>query len=197
MDNTTKWQLFTLDSGASYREGASDIFLTYDYIRQDQLDWLSDEHKLVGDNVPCVCYYHIPQKDNDIGYEAFLNNTPGYKGKFFKLEKFAASKYATEMNETFKANNVKAAFMGHAHNNDFTFTNPDGITYGLGVKTGSELYYAHVDKSYKNAGCELEENFDLIGASLVTLNNCDGDFTLEHLYFNERDGSNFVKWVKY
>ena len=93
--------------------------------------------------------------------------------------------------------------MGHAHNVDWTFEE-DGVIIGLGVKTGPELYFAHIDvnstdemmkeglESIKEAG--ITENFDLIGASLVTLNE-GTTFDLEHLYLNERTSGDFVKWV--
>ena len=43
----------------------------------------------------------------------------------------------------------------------------------------------------------INESFDLIGASLVTLKNEAGDFDLEHVYYNERTSGDFVRWVKW
>ena len=47
----------------------------------------------------------------------------------------------------------------------------------------------------------INENFDLIGASLVTItdeeDNIQGEFDLEHLYLNERKSDDFVRWVKF
>ena len=43
----------------------------------------------------------------------------------------------------------------------------------------------------------ITENFDLIGASLVTLTDKDGSFDLEHLYYNERENGDFSAWVKW
>ena len=92
--------------------------------------------------------------------------------------------------------------MGHAHNVDWT-VEYDGVVLGLGVKTGTELYYAHVDVNSSDpevvAGLAslsdpITENFDLIGASLVTLKNTTGDFDLEHLYLNERETTDFIRW---
>ena len=40
------------------------------------------------------------------------------------------------------------------------------------------------------------ENFDLIGASLVTIKN-ETSFDLEHIYFNERPTKDFVRWEKW
>ena len=97
--------------------------------------------------------------------------------------------------------------MGHAHNVDWTVT-WDDLVVGLGVKTGIELYYAHIDTKSEDpamkkglADTGITENFDLIGASLVTItdeeSNIEGKFDLEHLYLNERKGGDFVAWVKY
>ena len=51
------------------------------------------------------------------------------------------------------------------------------------------------------ASVGINENFDLIGASLVTItdeaDNIEGNFDLEHLYLNERTSGDFVRWVKW
>ena len=133
-------------------------------------------------------------------------NGAAYKNKFFKLEGFADNgneKYASDFIDRAKDHGLKAAFMGHAHNVDWT-VEYQGVVLGLGVKTGTELYFAHIDvnsddpamqKGLADAG--ITENFDLIGASLVTLKNRDGSFDLEHLYFNERENGDFAVWVKW
>lgn len=194
-DGTACWQITHLDSGASYRDGATDLKLTYDYIREDQYEWMSAEHAAAGDDVPVICYYHIPQKDGPQTFEA-IENGAELKNKFFKHEGFGDSKYADVTEDVFLANNVKAAFMGHAHSCDWTYTTESGIVYGFGVKTGSELYITHVYPG-EDVGIEYSEEFDLLGASLVTLNDTEGNFSLEHLYLNERDGGDFVMWVEY
>ena len=196
-DGSVAWQIANMDSGASYREGAGDMFLTYDYFRQDQFDWLTAEHQKAGQDVPVICYYHIAQADNDIGFEAIQKGNTSYYSKFFKLESFAASDYAPETEDVFLKNHVVAAFMGHAHADDFTFTTPSGITYGLGVKTGKELYYGTVRADDMSGGFSLGKDFDLIGASLVTLTDTTGQFSLEHLYLNELENGDFIHWEAY
>lgn len=203
-DGVSKWQLFNLDSGASFSETAVSPFRDYDYIRKDQTDWFVKEHAMLGETTPSVAYYHIPQQDNGIAYEKRkdLNN------QFFKLEGFADNgneRYASNFISEGRKHGLKGAFMGHAHNVDWTYEE-DGVIVGLGVKTGTELYFAHIDvnstdeamkeglESIKEAG--ITENFDLIGASLVTLND-DEKFDLEHLYLNERTSGDFVKWVSW
>lgn len=185
-DGKVAWQLIELDSGASYRTKGTDLSLTYDYLRQDQLDWMAKEHALAGENVPAIAYYHIVQKETVMAFDALQAGTFKNKNKFYKLEDFGASKFAATTEEVFAKNNVKAAFMGHDHSIDWTYTSDTGIVYGFGVKTGEELYWT-----------STEDNFHLIGASVLTLNNPQGDFTLEHLYFNENKNDNFVKWVEY
>jgi hypothetical protein len=86
---------------------------------------------------------------------------------------------------------------------DWTFSS-DGVVIGLGVKTGKELYYAHIqadsdDEAVQSglASTGITEDFDLIGASLVTLTDTNGSFDLEHLYYNERENGDFSVWVKW
>ena len=204
--NAVKWQIANLDSGASFSETALSPFRDYDYIREDQVDWWLREHAAAGENVPGIAYYHIPQDENLKLY----NKRSSYKNKFFKLEEFADNgneEYASNFLDKAKEHNLKGAFMGHAHNVDWT-VDWDGLVVGLGVKTGVELYFAHIDANSTDeamkeglASVGINENFDLVGASLVTItdanDNIEGKFDLEHLYFNERTSGDFVRWVKF
>ena len=138
------------------------------------------------------------------------------KNKFFRLEEFASNEspdYASDFIDVGIKNNMKGAFMGHAHNVDWTVEMEDADTgnkllLGLGVKTGIELYYAHIDVNSDDPAMKrglesvgINEIFDLIGASLVTItdeaDNIEGKFDLEHLYLNERASGDFVRWVKW
>ena len=203
---TTKWQLANLDSGASFSETAMSPFRDYDYLRKDQTDWFVKEHAAVGETVPVIAYYHIPQDDNLKAWNAAHEEGGTIKHKFFKLEGFGDNgneEYASDFFEVAKEHNLKAAFMGHAHNVDWT-VEYQGVVLGLGVKTGPELYFAHVDVKSEDELVkdglahtpEITENFDLIGASLVTIKD-ETSFDLEHLYLNERANEDFVKWVKW
>ena len=205
-----KWQISNLDSGASFSESPASPFRDYDYIRDDQLSWWSKEHEAAGADVPGIAYYHIPQDENQKLYDQTHGGGATYKNKFFKLEGFADNgqeKYASAFLEFAKDNNLRGAFMGHAHNVDWT-VQWDDLIVGLGVKTGIELYYAHIDASSDDpavkeglASTGINENFDLIGASLVTITDAEDDiqgkFDLEHLYLNERKSGDFVRWVKF
>ena len=210
--NENVWQIANLDSGASFSETAISPFRDYDYIRKDQTDWWIQEHKHAneGKEIPTIAYYHIPQDENEKAWQA--HKDAGFKNKFFRLEGFGdngTGNYESDFLDKGSEHNLKAAFMGHAHNVDWTVEYKDpswtnSVTIGLGVKTGPELYFAHVDANTTDldmkAGLEsvgINENFDLIGASMVTLTGTDGSFALEHLYLNERANGDFVKWVKW
>lgn len=208
-ETSVKWQIANIDSGASFSESSISPFRDYDYIRQDQVDWWTQEHAAAGLDVPGLAYYHIPQDEN-LKLWNEVHDGATYKNKFFKLEEFADNgneEYASNFLDNGKTLNLKGAFMGHAHNVDWT-VDWDGLVVGLGVKTGIELYYAHVDPENPDpamqeglASVGINEKFDLIGASLVTItdeeDNIEGKFDLEHLYLNERESGDFVKWVKF
>lgn len=186
------WQIINLDTGASYKEGALTMFWDYDFLRQDQLDFVDAVHQSAGDDVPALCYYHICQAE----YQKMYDDAENTNGKYFNLEGFSESETPADDFETMKRNNVKGVFAGHAHNTDWTGTK-DGIVYGLGVKTGTELYYTNTAENTEDVGFEMSEDMDIIGASLVTLKNTDGEFTLEHLYLNEGETADKVLWVNY
>lgn len=203
--DNVKWQIYNLDSGASISDTAVSPFRDYDYIRPEQTEWFVKERELVSTTVPAIAYYHIPQDENQTAWDEIQAGAT-YKNKFFKLEGFGdngTEKGLSNFIDVAKDHNLKAAFMGHAHNVDWTVEYM-GVTIGLGVKTGPELYYAHVDASSTDpdvqaglASTGISENFDLIGASLVTLTDASGNFNLEHLYYNERETGDFVKWVNW
>ena len=215
----TKWQIANLDSGASFSETAVSPFRDYDYIRPEQTKWWKAEHDRVGKDVPTIAYYHIPQEENQKAWDDIHDKGATYRNKFFKLESFADNgneKYASDFLDVGAENGLKAAFMGHAHNNDWTVEcefedaehNVNKVVVGLGVKTGPELYYAHInvedeDPAMKEglASVGITENFDLIGASLVTIKDGakEGNFDLEHLYLNEDSSEKGYKnwWVKW
>lgn len=214
----TKWQIANLDSGASFSESPASPFRDYDYIRKDQTQWWLAEHKA---GVPAIAYYHIPQDENLKMWNEVQADPTSHKNAFFKLEDFADNgneKYASDFIDEGIKNDLKGAFMGHAHNVDWTVEMEDGgnkLILGLGVKTGIELYYAHIDvnsnddatkqglKSLADRGCVMDKNFDLIGASLVTItddpNTIEGKFDLEHLYLNERNTAKGYDewWVRF
>ncbi|MCR5184638.1 MAG: metallophosphoesterase [Bacilli bacterium] len=209
-----KWQIANLDSGASFSDTSISPFRDYDYIRKDQTQWWLAQHK---NNAPGIAYYHIPQDENDKMWAKYKANATSVKQMFFKLEDFAANEseeYASDFIDVAIENNLKGAFMGHAHNVDWTVemtgNNGNKMLLGLGVKTGEELYYAHIDinttdpdmKSGLNSlPNQINENFDLIGASLVTLTDAvddiQGNFKLEHLYLNETTSGDKTWWEEW
>ena len=210
---TTKWQIANIDSGASFSETAVSPFREYDYIRKEQTEWWLLEHERAN-NAPTIAYYHIPQQDNLIAWNEAHEEGATMKHKFFKLEDFGDNgmeEYASDFITVGSKNNLRAAFQGHAHNVDWTAEyTPDKddlaskrVVLGLGVKTGAELYYVHIDTQSEDpamqeglASVGITESFDLIGGSLVTIKD-DDNFDLEHVYYNERSTEDFVKWVKF
>lgn len=196
-----------MDSGASFSESPLAIGRNYDYIREEQVEWFEKERQLQsGSNA--IAYYHIPQQDNQVAWTLVQEGGATFKNKFFKLEGFGDAdkpEYKSRFIESGRTRNLKAAFMGHAHNVDWT-VDYDGVVIGLGVKTGPELYYAHIDPAEAISNPDLKkglesvgitEKYDLIGASLVTIKDANS-FDLEHLYYNVREGANdFVRWVKW
>ena len=205
-DSAVAWMIANIDSGASFSETELSVSRDYDYIRPEQTDWFITEHALAGEDVPVIAYYHIPQDENAKAWTEVTEKGSGIKNKYFKLEDFADNgkeEFASDFIDRAKDHNLKAAFMGHAHNVDWTFEY-EGVVVGLGVKTGSELYFAHIDADSEDEAMRtglksvgITEDFDLIGASLVTLTGRDGSFDLEHLYFNERENGDFAVWVKW
>ena len=201
-----KWQIANLDSGASFSETAISPFRDYDYIRDDQVDWWLKEHALAGESVPTIAYYHIPQDENRKAWDKKDSLTH----KFFKLEDFAdngTERYASKFVDEGSKHNLKAAFMGHAHNVDWTVSYRDeswseeqkNVVVGLGVKTGTELYFAHIDAQTTDPA--MKEGLESVGTSLVTLTDepdtIEGKFDLEHLYYNERTSGDWSEWVKW
>ena len=221
--SAVKWQIANLDSGASFSESPMSPFRDYDYIRKDQTQWWLAEHENARPTsgtdrgVPGIAYYHIPQDENLKMY----NERASHKNKFFKLEDFAdngSEEYESDFIDVAIKNNLKGAFMGHAHNVDWTVEMTDADTgntlkLGLGVKTGIELYYAHIDINTNEEAVKkgldslddvypaaIDKNFDLIGASLVVItdveDNIEGKFDLYHLYLNEkeREPEGYNRW---
>lgn len=188
--SSTKWQLYNIDSGASYLKSPFDTKLTYDYIRDDQMDFMKLQHV---SGSPSICYYHIAQKTFAKAYE----QKDSLYNRFFKLESFGESNAIndTKFFETLKECEGKGAFVGHAHSVDWT-VDYEGITLGFGVKTGKELYYGKISKDMALKELGIAEEFDLQGASVVTLKS-DKTFDLDHLYYNQRSSGNFVHWEKY
>ena len=200
------WMLVHLDSGASFSETELTISRDYDYIRPDQTEWFMKEHALYGEDIPVMAFYHIPQDENEKAWKAVTEEGADLKNKFFKLEGFGDNgneAHASDFIDVAKEHNLKAAFMGHAHNADWTYEE-DGVVIKQRKKTGDELYFVHVDASSEDEAVQMglksvgiTENFDLIGAALVTITDREGSFELEHLYYNERKDGDFVKWVKW
>ncbi|CAH8338116.1 unnamed protein product [Eruca vesicaria subsp. sativa] len=135
LSNSTVFDLFFLDSGD--RETVQGR-RTYGWIKESQLLWLQDTSKQ-GDNQsisgspnPALTFFHIPIPEvRDLWY------TP-YIGQY--QEAVACSTVQSRVLRTFVSmGNVKAAFIGHDHVNDFC-GNLKGVWFCYGGGFGYHAY---------------------------------------------------------
>jgi 3',5'-cyclic AMP phosphodiesterase CpdA len=191
------WNLYSIDSN-SYPESQNGFTYNYDIIHDDQIEWFKQAAAYSanlngGLTVPGLAYFHIPLWEWSYAY---LKDPTGKIGEV--LESSENSTAPAELKDLYaKAGvkegvrfwpgyrattffdegvkvGVKGFFCGHDHSNDWgtTYTSSAGTAYlGYGLKSGTELYYAHSEKR----GC------DIIGGSLATLHT-DGTFDLTHYY---------------
>jgi hypothetical protein len=169
--NKTVWQIFALDSN-SYQSSSIPARYDYDYIHDDQAEWVNKE----AENVPSLAYFHIPTEQWPLAEEDYLKN--GGKGSTSKMkwernESFCNSKTLSKFFLSALTHDFKGLFCGHDHSNERAFTY-DGVVLSYGLKSGKELYYSH----------SAERNIDLIGGSLQILHD-DGSFTLRHVYVQD------------
>lgn len=203
MNKTTgkaAWNIYSIDSN-SYPASSTGLYYDYDVIHDDQVDWFNKvaDYSATqnGYTVPGLAYFHIPLWQWMYSY---LQNQKGLMGEI--LESSTYSMAPTELKQKFVAaglplkfwpgykdthffdagvsKGVKGFFCGHDHSNDwggtYSTTSGQSAYVGYGVKSGTELYYAHGS----NTRGYLRD-YDLIGGSLSTLHG-DGTFDLTHYY---------------
>ncbi|KAH0859829.1 hypothetical protein HID58_088090 [Brassica napus] len=134
LSNSTVFDLFFLDSGD--RETVQGR-RTYGWIKDSQLSWLQDASKQNMGNVPsnpdpALAFFHIPIPEvRDLWYTPFI-------GQF--QEGVACSIVQSGVLSTFLSmGNVKAAFIGHDHVNDFC-GNLKGVWFCYGGGFGYHAY---------------------------------------------------------
>uniref|UniRef100_A0A1J3DFF7 Putative inactive purple acid phosphatase 28 n=1 Tax=Noccaea caerulescens TaxID=107243 RepID=A0A1J3DFF7_NOCCA len=137
LSNSTVFDLFFLDSGD--RETVQGR-RTYGWIKESQLRWLQDTCKQgynqnIGNfpaNPPALAFFHIPILEvRDLWYTPFI-------GQF--QEGVACSTVQSGVLDTFVSmGNVKAAFIGHDHTNDFC-GNLKGVWFCYGGGFGYHAY---------------------------------------------------------
>ncbi|CAH2069663.1 unnamed protein product [Thlaspi arvense] len=134
LSNSSIFDLFFLDSGDRETvEGRR----TYGWIKDSQLRWLQDTSKQGHkgnflSNPPAVAFFHIPISEvRDLWYTPFI-------GQF--QEGVACSIVQSGVLKTFVSmGNVKAAFIGHDHTNDFC-GNLKGVWFCYGGGFGYHAY---------------------------------------------------------
>ncbi|KAL1217450.1 putative inactive purple acid phosphatase 28 [Cardamine amara subsp. amara] len=134
MSNSTVFDLFFLDSGdREIVQGRR----TYGWIKESQLLWLQDSYKQeynqrLRGNPPALAFFHIPIPEvRDLWFTPFI-------GQF--QEGVACSIVQSGVLETFVSmGNVKAAFIGHDHVNDFC-GNLKGVWFCYGGGFGYHAY---------------------------------------------------------
>ncbi|CAF1893222.1 BnaC02g11790D [Brassica napus] len=132
LSNSTVFYLLFLDSGD--RETVQGR-RTYGWIKDSQLRWLQDtskqgDNQSITGNPPALAFFHIPIPEvRDLWYTPFI-------GQF--QEGVACSVVQSGLLQTFVSmGNVKAAFIGHDHVNDFC-GNLKGLGKGRDTWTGVE-----------------------------------------------------------
>jgi hypothetical protein len=159
-----------------------------------------ESRKKAGATVPGLAYFHIPLFEYCYQYiNDYKNQTSPLIGEVLESSSFTTApdeikKLFTDaglsvdkdikfwpgyMNTGFfdagVENGVGGFFCGHDHSNDwgdiYTSAKNNKAFVGYGVKSGTELYYAHSEK----------RGYDIIGGSLVSLHN-DKKYDITHIY---------------
>lgn len=158
--------------------------------------------------VPGLAFFHIPLYQWFYGYvDEHKNNTEPLIGEVLEesyltvapkeivdlYESAGLSKEDIKVWAGYKdtgffdagvSNGVKGFFCGHDHSNDWgdVYSDAAGKAFiGYGVKSGTELYYAHSEK----------RNVDMIGGSLLTLHS-DASYNIDHLFVPVDDAAPVV-----
>ncbi|KAG2280427.1 hypothetical protein Bca52824_051647 [Brassica carinata] len=133
LSNSTVFYLLFLDSGD--RETVQGR-RTYGWIKDSQLRWLQDtskqgDNQSITGNPPALAFFHIPIPEvRDLWYTPFI-------GQF--QEGVACSVVQSGLLQTFVSmGNVKAAFIGHDHVNDFSRVIEAKLGKGRDTWTGVE-----------------------------------------------------------
>jgi hypothetical protein len=140
----TKAVLYFLDSHSSFEKGSE--MGTYDWIKQDQIQWYRDESakltKKNGENpYPALAFFHIPLPEyNEIWGK---DKTVGIKQEDVCSPDINSGMY----NAFLESKDVMGMFVGHDHNNNYIGC-LRGICMAYGQATGRECY-GNIGKGYR------------------------------------------------
>lgn len=119
--NKPAWQFFILNTRRWYS------------VPWKALCWMKDATATFDNKIPAIAFYHVPNKE----YKTIWDKDIAVG---FKRENVCYEKDHGLLHETFKQmGNVKAAFTGHDHVNDY-FGTYEGIEYVYGRKSGTGGY---------------------------------------------------------
>lgn len=176
--NERAWQIYVLDSN-SYM-GKNLIKYQYDYIHENQVDWMkniADSSKVNGEYVPSIGFIHIPTLEMD---EAIDGEGVTLLGE--QHEANSNAKVYSPFFDTAKEINMKGFFFGHDHSNDLVTKYKD-MVMGYGVKSNTELYY------YKD-----DSGFARTGYATYSLKK-DKSWSLQHVLMDYNDHSNIQRSI--
>lgn len=118
--------IYMLDSKDLRTDGVSSIRYPYDYLSNEQVSWYQEE--VTADSVESIAFMHIPLMEflEYDGDEARENIWPqGVNTGFFSTLK--------------EAGKTRAVFVGHDHNNEFSFVYED-VLLAYGRSSGYNAY---------------------------------------------------------
>ncbi|HZJ75414.1 MAG TPA: metallophosphoesterase family protein [Clostridia bacterium] len=186
-DTKDAFIMWFIDSNGSHHDQS---FSRYDWVKKDQIEWYEKKAAEIkqknNGTVPAVLFQHIPiSEEYELLREAKLWERPiAVKGHFKWGDKYYVSKgimdgylgegpcapyqNAGQFDSWKKTGDIKGAFFGHDHVNDFT-GNLDGILLGQNKTSGFRAY---------TDGCRS-------AVRLITLYEKTGEISTKVYHFKE------------
>ena len=160
-DGTLNTSLFMLDSHDYINPF---LFLHYDHIREDQVEWYEQQIKSIsnyynnGKIVPSLAFFHIPLNEFNDAWELWQNggDPEVYYHYGEKVEKVSAPiKRSSIFEKMVELGSTRGVFVGHDHYNDFSITYRGiRLTYGKSI---DYLAYMKIAQSNWQRGGTLIE----------------------------------------
>lgn len=170
-DKSINQILFLMDSGDYYSRKLND----YDYIRDDQVKWYSDNLKKIGTYNSSMIFFHMPLRETEEAIRLYENNSDEVTYYFGEAkEKVCDSRFSSKLfEEAVSLGSTKAMFYGHDHKNNIS----------LGYK-GIRLTYGMSIDYIATPG--IENEIDQRGATLITLKD-KSKFDVEQVKLKDID----------
>lgn len=175
--NDLSWRIYMMDSNSLQPGNA--IKYQYDYIHEDQVDWMKRVNNDSSKEVPSLGFIHIPPKEFGTAVaDAKKDSSKHLLGE--QNETSCPAKTDSSFFKVAKEINMKGIFFGHDHANDIV-TMYDDVVLGYGVKSNIELYY------YKD-----NNDFTHTGYAVYNLKK-DSSWTIQHVYMNYTNHSQIIR----